>query len=297
VIRIDTFRFRRTAHVAGIVAMAAVLVAAPRAPLQAQACAHCGSERWAVKTLSDRDRAKVDPSPVLTTIGTLGALAMPRHRPEDQRIAPTELTTYRIRAVIVGWKGESDQDFHLVVANPQNPLETMIVEVPSPGCAGVCTSGKVREMTRVRQTVLDHLGRVPNGRLTCLDPEPRVTVTGVGFFDRPHSQNGRAPNAIELHPVLDLTFDDAAIQPHRVSCRTGAPREGSPRTDTRRPRRARAVVPANEADRGLTAPEEAAPQDTLHPAGATARCRDGTLSYSAHHSGTCSHHGGVARWF
>jgi hypothetical protein len=30
--------------------------------------------------------------------------------------------------------------------------------------------------------------------------------------------------------------------------------------------------------------------------GATARCVDGTLSYSAHRSGTCSHHGGVAQW-
>ena len=32
------------------------------------------------------------------------------------------------------------------------------------------------------------------------------------------------------------------------------------------------------------------------PPGATARCRDGTYSYSQHHSGTCSHHGGVAQW-
>jgi len=32
------------------------------------------------------------------------------------------------------------------------------------------------------------------------------------------------------------------------------------------------------------------------PAGASAQCRDGTYSFSQHHSGTCSHHGGVARW-
>ena len=32
------------------------------------------------------------------------------------------------------------------------------------------------------------------------------------------------------------------------------------------------------------------------PSGATAKCRDGTYSYSQHASGTCSHHGGVARW-
>jgi hypothetical protein len=28
----------------------------------------------------------------------------------------------------------------------------------------------------------------------------------------------------------------------------------------------------------------------------TAECRDGSVSYSEHHAGTCSHHGGVAHW-
>jgi hypothetical protein len=32
------------------------------------------------------------------------------------------------------------------------------------------------------------------------------------------------------------------------------------------------------------------------PAGATARCGDGTYSFSQHRQGTCSHHGGVAQW-
>ena len=32
------------------------------------------------------------------------------------------------------------------------------------------------------------------------------------------------------------------------------------------------------------------------PAGASARCRDGTYSFSQSRSGTCSRHGGVASW-
>ena len=32
------------------------------------------------------------------------------------------------------------------------------------------------------------------------------------------------------------------------------------------------------------------------PQGATAQCRDGTYSFSQSHRGTCSHHGGVAKW-
>ncbi len=32
------------------------------------------------------------------------------------------------------------------------------------------------------------------------------------------------------------------------------------------------------------------------PGTKTAVCGDGSISHSEHHSGTCSHHGGVARW-
>lgn len=32
------------------------------------------------------------------------------------------------------------------------------------------------------------------------------------------------------------------------------------------------------------------------PAGATAQCKDGSYSKSKHHSGACSHHGGVQQW-
>ena len=32
------------------------------------------------------------------------------------------------------------------------------------------------------------------------------------------------------------------------------------------------------------------------PAGATGLCKDGTYTMSKTHSGSCSHHGGVAKW-
>jgi hypothetical protein len=33
------------------------------------------------------------------------------------------------------------------------------------------------------------------------------------------------------------------------------------------------------------------------PADATAKCKDGTFSHAAQHSGACSNHGGVAEWY
>jgi hypothetical protein len=49
---------------------------------------------------------------------------------------------------------------------------------------------------------------------------------------------------------------------------------------------------------GIAPPSSKAPT-AVSPApvsGASARCRDGSLSYSAHRRGTCSDHGGVAAW-
>jgi Protein of unknown function (DUF3761) len=37
-------------------------------------------------------------------------------------------------------------------------------------------------------------------------------------------------------------------------------------------------------------------QSPSAPPGATAQCSDATWSYSKHHSGTCSGHGGVSQW-
>lgn len=45
---------------------------------------------------------------------------------------------------------------------------------------------------------------------------------------------------------------------------------------------------------GLIAPTRR--EAGIAPAGASAQCRDGTYSFSRSRRGTCSHHGGVARW-
>ncbi|KAB0656475.1 DUF3761 domain-containing protein [Burkholderia diffusa] len=63
---------------------------------------------------------------------------------------------------------------------------------------------------------------------------------------------------------------------------------------------------ANEADLDRHDTYRNRDGDTVHaparsksgrvPEGASARCRDGTYSFSRHRRGTCSEHGGVAAW-
>lgn len=48
--------------------------------------------------------------------------------------------------------------------------------------------------------------------------------------------------------------------------------------------------------RGVWVPSPQRTPRNEAPAGATARCRDGTYSFSQSRRGTCSHHGGVAKW-
>lgn len=48
----------------------------------------------------------------------------------------------------------------------------------------------------------------------------------------------------------------------------------------------------------LHIPKTATPvPEKSYRSGASARCRDGSYSYSRNRRGTCSHHGGVAEWF
>ena|SRR5690349_7457639 len=58
------------------------------------------------------------------------------------------------------------------------------------------------------------------------------------------------------------------------------------------PHSSRATVPTS-AGAAKSADEKEAGNS---PTGATAKCKDGTYSHSAHHQGACSHHGGVAEW-
>ena len=48
--------------------------------------------------------------------------------------------------------------------------------------------------------------------------------------------------------------------------------------------------------RGEWVPSPTRTPNDSPPAGASARCRDGTYSFSRSRRGTCSHHGGVADW-
>jgi len=160
----------------------------------------CGTERWAVKTLSDSAAGTVGLSSQPNSVDGLRALPAPRVGTASPRITGTESTTFTIQAQLVRMALEDDQDIHLVVADPGDAAHTMIVEFPDPECQGVVEGRQQAQVAAARTAFIAACGPPPSGRFRALSGA--ATITGVGFFDVLHGQSGVAPNGVELHPVL-----------------------------------------------------------------------------------------------
>jgi len=180
--------------------VAVLLVLALAAPPPA-----CGIERWPVKTMTDRARDSVDLAPVPASIDSLRQLHAPDVRHAADRAAPAEYRVFMVRAVVLGWKLESDADVHIVLASAADTTKTMIAEIPSLGCMRRAGSRLQAGAAQARRVATNQLG-TPTAHFTRFRQHPVAIVTGVGFFDFIHGQTGVAPNGIELHPVLAIAF-------------------------------------------------------------------------------------------
>lgn len=148
---------------------------------------------------------------------------------ENHRSAPVETTVWRLTALITGAKLEQDGDYHLVLQGSSGV--TMIAEIPNPDPAFVGNANWRADIARVRATMDQKLGHplkavgfaladmappksdrfaAPQAAAPAEGPltpvNAKAVITGVGFFDSAHGQTGVAPTAIEVHPILDLTF-------------------------------------------------------------------------------------------
>jgi hypothetical protein len=172
----------------------------------------CGVQRWHIKTLGDAYVNTINWTPKLVNVSNLTSAPVPANYDEyndTTRYAPYETQTYRVRAVLVGWKTESDHDYHMVIADVNNPSVTMIIEPPDPTCSSACGGGFANYFSSVRQKLVNCFGSPPTS-FTNFKSGIVVDVTGVAFFDALHGQTGVAPNGIEIHPLLSLDFVSGA---------------------------------------------------------------------------------------
>jgi hypothetical protein len=186
-----------------------------------------GKERWGPKDGTDAQAANIDLTNITSEAVTdLVAIHQPEIPSDDKtRIVPDEMHVYRVQARLVKWKHESDGDYHLVLTDdtlnftdetahpPVLPTgHSFIGEVPDPKCFSGSDGSFgsqtpfVDGITSARQAMdqrfpnADQKGNWNDGAAA------HVEVNGIGFFDRPHQQVGRAPNNIEIHPILAIQF-------------------------------------------------------------------------------------------
>jgi hypothetical protein len=160
----------------------------------------CGVERWSVKTGTDADAGSIGlQSTTQTTIASLDAVPAPSNLPANNRVKPTETTVYQLHATLTQYKLEADSDYHLVLTDGAG--HTMIGEIPDPTCVG--SGSPLLSSIQKARGEFDAKYTATGSFKTANVP---VTITGVGFFDFNHGQTGVAPNAIEVHTVLDVQF-------------------------------------------------------------------------------------------
>jgi hypothetical protein len=170
--------------------------------------AQCGVERWSIKTGTDSGASSINLGTyVSTTIYNMLQSAHPATLPANSRIAPRETTQYRLSGTLTKYVREGDSDYHLVMQDGAG--RTMIIEIPAPNCVGAGSPFGPGVANARRQ--FDARFTATTSFKSTSTP---VTVRGVGFWDFLHGQTGVAPNGIEIHSVLDITFGaSAALAP------------------------------------------------------------------------------------
>jgi hypothetical protein len=164
-------------------------------PIAASACGH---DYWPLKTFSDPLRKKVNLTPMDTTVADIGTPVHPQPTPTS-RDTSFELQLWRVTAQITEYKKEGDGDIHLILFDHNS---YGIAEMPAASCVPKTARAR-KAIINARKNFETACGKATN---TWQQLGATATITGVGFWDKPHTQNPHAPNFAELHPVTAIKF-------------------------------------------------------------------------------------------
>lgn len=181
----------------------------------------CGKERWPVKTITDnhakyffKDRDISGGELVAAMNTTVSKLAgqpwpfdwspgaAPQQWSYTYRAGQAEFTLWKLNARIMEKKNEDDEDYHLVL---QSGSKQMIGEIPSPNCVEGTPEPIKGMILQARQDFDAWYSQQPSPKK---EMNKKITLIGIGFFDRVHGGTGQQANGIELHPVISVSFPD-----------------------------------------------------------------------------------------
>ncbi|MEQ1588059.1 MAG: hypothetical protein ABL895_19415 [Cyclobacteriaceae bacterium] len=152
-----------------------------------------GSQRWSVKVAADEEAEEIQREPIIITLAELAAydtdtLPNGNERKFSEKFIYTLEDVFITKAIL-----ENDNDIHLVIEDGSE--NTLIAEIPDVDCEITEDSKFVSQIRKSRNTFLRYQNTYQNYFFS---------ITGVFFKDKPHGQTGKAPNDVELHPVIAL---------------------------------------------------------------------------------------------
>jgi hypothetical protein len=118
---------------------------------------------------------------------------------QNHRVRWPEFRTWQVRATLVALKLEDDGDIHVRLSSSGH---NMIAEVPLPRCVSSASLWKT-EIASARHYLL---ARYSVSLYSWHYVYRTVSIRGLGFFDEEHGVTGAAPNDIEVHPVIWVSF-------------------------------------------------------------------------------------------
>ena len=162
------------------------------------AATSCRYELAGLKTFSDRRRNLVYGGVRPTTIIAINKRAMPRTRPALRKRG-FERYVWMVYAQITDYRLGDDGAIHLILFDHGTYMRAAL---PAPACV----PGFARERSAVvgaRRLFQQRCGVATSDwkKLGAV-----VAIEGVGLWNRPHGQRGRARNYAELYPVTKIRF-------------------------------------------------------------------------------------------
>jgi hypothetical protein len=158
----------------------------------------CNVAYAGLKMLSDPQRKLVNLHPKMTTVTAINALPQPHPTPTTRSTAFSR-RVWQVAGQITEFKLEGDSDIHLVLFDHGDYL---IAEMPAANCIPK-TARDRKAMIAARKKFEEKCGK-PTDHWQPLGAV--AVISGVGFFDKPHTQKPHAQNFAELHPVTGLNI-------------------------------------------------------------------------------------------
>jgi len=170
--------------------------------------AHAQAYRGAVKMLTDSAGKRVLHLPVQNTRVSIlsNPVVTPKPKPnqlDSGKRAAAEKRKVHVDALLLAYSWEADGDYHLILMDPKDS-STLIAEIPNAQHPAIKNNIELIKLYAQARKTIDSAFGAPTTQTKFFPNKPKISVTGIVFFDKKGHGLGHAENSVEIHPVVEI---------------------------------------------------------------------------------------------